>query len=590
MNVLVFNAGSSTLKARLVEPSSGKALFEKKVERIGETGGPSYDDAVASVLEGVKGQTISAVAHRVVHGGARFTGAVLIDDETIKAIEACTPLAPLHNPANLAGIRGARKALPDVPQIAVFDTAFHARMPRRATTYAIDVALAEQHGIRRYGFHGTSHAYVAELAAAHLKRPISELRLVTVHLGNGASACAVELGHSTETSMGMTPLEGLVMGTRSGDIDPGVILTLLAAGWDHARIDKCLNRESGLLGLSGVGNDLRDIEKRASEGDDRCRLAITVFSHRVRKYIGAYAATMGGVDAVVLTGGIGENSVTMRQRILQRFDFLGIVLDDDRNASVKLTDDAPAALLTADHARTAALAVRTNEELSMARQAVQVLKQRTPEQPLPAIPIAVSARHLHLTKETFAELFGADATPTHLKDISQLGQYACHEKVNVIGPRGRIDGVRLLGPLRLQNQIEVSRTDEFKLGIDAPIRDSGKTGGSAPVIIEGPKGKVSLSEGLICAKRHVHMGPADAEAYGVKDGDEVEIEISGGPRDLTYGDVLVRVSPKYTLEMHIDTDEANAAEIDPGAHGDLVYAEVTGAKATLRIRRVHRPS
>jgi len=583
MNILVFNAGSSSLKARLIDPASGKALVEKKVERIAEG---QLDAAVASVLTAIEGHPVAAVAHRVVHGGARFTGAALLDDDAIAAIEACVPLAPLHNPANLAGIRAAKKALPALPQIAVFDTAFHARMPRRATTYAIDTALAEQHGIRRYGFHGTSHAYVADLAAKRLGRPLGELRLVTVHLGNGASACAVELGHSTETSMGMTPLEGLVMGTRAGDLDPGVILTLLAAGWDHARIDACLNRESGLLGLSGVSNDLRDIERRASEGDDRCRLAITVFSHRVRKYIGAYAATMGGIDAVVLTGGIGENSVTMRQRILQRFEFLGLVLDEDRNAAAKLTDEAPAALLTADHTRTAALAVKTDEELSIARQAVQILEASKHAAPLPVIPIAVSARHLHLTKETFAQLFGEGAQPTRVKDISQPGQYTCEEKVNLIGPRGRIDGVRLLGPLRPKNQVEVSRTDEFKLGIDAPIRDSGKTEGSAPIVIEGPRGKVSLTEGLICAKRHVHMAPADAEAYGVKDGDEVEIEVSGGPRDLTYGDVLVRVSPSYALEMHIDTDEANAAEINPGAHGDLVYADVTTAQAKLRMRRV----
>ena len=364
------------------------------MERIAEG---QLEAAVGSVLAEVKGVAIAAVAHRVVHGGARFTGATLLDDEAIAAIEACVPLAPLHNPANLAAIRAARRALPDLPQIAVFDTAFHARMPRRATTYAIDPVLAEQHGIRRYGFHGTSHAYVADLAAKHLRRPLAQLRLVTLHLGNGASACAVELGHSTETSMGMTPLEGLVMGSRCGDLDPGVILALLAAGWDHARIDKCLNRESGLLGLSGVSNDLRDIERRASEGDDRCRLAITVFSHRVRKYVGAYAATMGGLDAVVLTGGIGENSATMRQRILQRFEFLGLVLDDDRNGAAKLTDEAPAALLTSDHSRTHALAVKTDEELSIARQTVQILEATRRARPLPAIPIAVSARHLHLT-------------------------------------------------------------------------------------------------------------------------------------------------------------------------------------------------
>jgi acetate kinase len=591
MNILVLNAGSSTLKARLLEPSSGKVAFEQNIERIGE-GELTHEAAVSAVLEEVGGREISTVAHRVVHGGADFTGAALIDDAVERAIEECIPLAPLHNPANLAGIRAARRALPGVPHVAVFDTAFHARMPRRAYTYAIDPELAERHGIRRFGFHGTSHAYVAELAAAYLKRPLTELRLVTLHLGNGASACAVELGHSTETSMGMTPLEGLVMGTRSGDIDPGALLALLAAGWDHARLDRCLNRESGLAGLSGAGNDLRDIERRAAEGDDRCRLAITVFSHRVRKYVGAYAAAMGGVDAVVLTGGIGENSASMRQRVLQRFEFLGLVLDEDRNAkaSAALGAETPVALLTADHSRCAALAVKTNEELSIARQAVEVVRDRDRPRTPDSIPIAVSARHLHLTQETFAELFGADASPTHLKDISQPGQYACRQTVSLIGPRGRIDGVRLLGPLRPQNQIEVSRTDEFKLGIDAPIRDSGKTGGSAPIVIEGPQGRVSLAEGLICAKRHIHMAPEDAERYGVADGDEVEVEVGGGPRDLVFGDVLVRVSPKFKLEMHIDTDEANAAEIDPGATGDMVYADVPGVRATLWRRRIHRPS
>ncbi len=600
--ILTLNAGSSTLKARLLDPETGKALFDSKIERIGAEPGRTHESAAAAVLDEVKGQKIDAVAHRVVHGGVKFTSATLIDDDVERAIEACIPLAPLHNPANLACIRGARKALGSLPHVAVFDTAFHARMPRRSYTYAIDPNVAEQYGVRRFGFHGTSHAYVAELAATHLKRPIGELRLVTLHLGNGASACAVELGHSTETSMGMTPLEGLVMGTRSGDLDPGAILALMNAGWTAQKIDELLNRKGGLAGLSGVGNDLRDIERRAADGDDRCRLAITVFSHRVRKYIGAYAATMGGLDGVVLTGGIGENSVAMRQRILQRFDFLGLVLDEDRNASVKLSDDAPVAIVTAAHSRIAALAVRTNEELSIARQAVQVLRshdlqierdrerERESSRHMPAIPIAVSARHLHLTKETFAELFGADATPTLLKDISQPGQFACKETVTIIGPRGTIEGVRLLGPFRPKNQVEVSRTDEFKLGVDAPIRDSGKTEGSAPITIEGPKGRVSLTEGLICAKRHIHMSPDDATRYGVVDGDEVEVEVNGGPRDLVFGDVLVRVSPKFILEMHIDTDEANAAELNQGAKGELVYTDVKNANALLRVRRVARPS
>ena len=593
MNVLVLNAGSSTLKAKLLDPEKGEELLSMSVERIGE-GGVTHESAVAQVLERAAALAVGAVGHRVVHGGERFMGASVIDAATEAAIEACSPLAPLHNPANLAGIRAARRALPNVPHVAVFDTAFHARLPRRAKTYAIDTAVAEKHGIRRYGFHGTSHAYVADLAAKHLGRPLSELRIVSLHLGNGASACAIELGHSTETSMGLTPLDGLVMGTRSGDIDPGALLALLRAGLSVDELDVLLSKKSGLAGLSGAGNDLRDIERRAAEGDDRCRLALTVYSHRVRKYVGAYAATMGGLDAVVLTAGIGENSVSMRHRILQRFDFVGLVLDEDRNADAKVSYEKPVAEVSGETSRVRALVVKTNEELSIARQTVTVIAQMRPATPLSggplrSIPIAVSARHLHLDAATFALLFGADSKPTRHRDISQPGQYACEEKVNLIGPRGRIDGVRLLGPLRTKNQIEVSRTDEFKLGVDAPIRDSGQVGGSAPIVIEGPKGTVTLTEGLICAKRHVHMAPDDAKKFGVKDGDEIEVAITGGPRDLVFGDVLVRVSERYTLEMHIDTDEANAAELNASTSGELVYTGVDMARGEVREKRVLRP-
>lgn len=587
MNVLVLNAGSSTLKAKLLDPESGALLFTMSVERIGDAG-LTHEAAVKQVLDRAASQDVAAVGHRVVHGGDRFTGASLIDDATEAAIDACSTLAPLHNPANLAGIRAARRALPNVPQVAVFDTAFHARLPRRAKTYAIDAAIADKYDIRRYGFHGTSHAYVAELAAKHLGRPLSELRIVSLHLGNGASACAIELGHSTETSMGLTPLEGLVMGTRSGDIDPGALIALLRAGLSVDELDDLLTKKSGLSGLSGAGNDLRDIEKRAAEGDDRCRNAITVYSHRVRKYVGAYAAAMGGLDAVVLTAGVGENGASMRRRILQRFDFIGLVLDEDRNADARVSHESPVADVSAETSRVRALVVKTNEELSIARQTAAVLAQARTTTPAVAIPIAVSARHLHLDAATFALLFGADAKPTKYRDISQPGQYACEEKVNLIGPRGRIDGVRLLGPLRSKNQVEVSRTDEFKLGVDAPIRDSGQVGGSAPITIEGPKATVTLTEGLICAKRHVHMAPADAKAFDVKDGDEIEVAITGGPRDLVFGDVLVRVSDKYRLEMHIDTDEANAAELNPGTEGELVYTGVDMARGEVREKRVNR--
>lgn len=588
MRVLVLNAGSSSVKYRLMEVAptaatqTGEVLLDGKIERIGA--GITHAEAFEKILDQLPSGGVDAVGHRVVHGGDRFFEAAILDDAAIAAIEAVSPLAPLHNPHNLAGIRAARAALPDVPQVGVFDTAFHARMPRRARTVAIDYALAEKEGIRRYGFHGTSHAFVAGLAARHLGRPLAELRLVTLHLGNGASACAVEFGHSTETTMGMTPLDGLVMGTRPGSLDPGAILHLLRTGKSVADLDRLLNHESGLAGISGLGNDVRDLERAAAEGHDRARLALSVFAHGVRKTIGAYAAVMGGLDAVVLTGGIGENGASMRHRILQRFDWLGLVLDEDRNALAQVTSAAPVASVTTDNSRVAALVVRTDEELAIARETATIVRAARVGAPTP-IPIAVSARHLHLCEASFRALFGEGRSPTKLRDISQPGQFACEEKVNLIGPRGRIDGVRLLGPLRPKDQIEVSRTDEFKLGVDAPIRDSGNVAGSAAIVLEGPSGRLELREGLICAKRHIHMAPADAERFGVKDGDEVEVALHGGPRDLTFGDVLVRVSPKYVLEMHIDTDEANAAELDQGAKAELVYSDVSGTTASLSSKR-----
>ncbi len=580
MNILVINSGSSSVKYQLIDPASNAVLLAGKKERLQQGG---HQQAIKQLLEDAKQFDITAVGHRVVHGGDSFHDATLIDDAVLASIEDWVPLAPLHNPHNLAGIRAAMSALPGVPQVAVFDTAFHARMPRRAHTYAIDTEVAAKHRIRRYGFHGTSHQYVANKAAQFLQRPLDELRIISLHLGNGASACAIELGHSTDTSMGMTPLEGLVMGTRAGDVDAGVLLHLLRQeGFDSETLDQLLNKQSGLKGLSGLTNDLREIEKQAGEGSDHARLAINVFVHRVRKYIGAYAAVMGGVDAIVITGGVGENSASMRRRILQRFGFLGVLFDEDRNHDATLSVDTPVARISSDSSRVQVLAVQTNEELMIAKQTADIAGKQVDVIRAKSIPIAVSARHLHLDKETFAILFGKEAEPTRYKDLSQPGQYACEEKVSLIGPRNRIDGVRLLGPLRSKNQVEVSRTDEYFLGVDAPVRNSGQVKDSAPIVLEGPKGQVQLTEGLICAHRHIHMHPDDAKAFGVKNKDEVEVAITGGPRDLVFGDVLVRVSPGYRLEMHIDTDEANAAELSRGADGDLVYVGVNDAFANLQ--------
>jgi len=581
--ILVLNCGSSSIKYQLIDTMQEIAVEKGVIERL-DAG--KFRQPLEELLGQFKDYKIDAVGHRVVHGGSQFYDARQINDEVSAAIRNCIPLAPLHNPANLAGIEAAQQLLPDLPQVAVFDTAFHARLPDKSATYAIDKELADSHGIRRYGFHGTSHAHVMEMTARFLGRPANELRLISCHLGNGASVCAIEFGHSVDTSMGMTPMEGLVMGTRAGDIDAGVVLKLARQlGIDAA--EELLNRKSGLAGISGIGKDLRDIEQQAAAGNERARLAIAVFAQRVRKYIGAYAAEMGGVDAVILTGGIGQNSVQMRQRILQRFEFMGLSTNEDLNLDAQVSHEHPVVDISRPQARVRSLVVACNEELYIAKETERVVKgAHKVSQPGP-IPIAVSARHAHLNQTALEALFGPGHQLTVLKNISQPGQYAAKECISLIGPRGRIDKVRILGPLRKETQVEISRSDEFKLGVDAPIRDSGNVRDSAPIVLEGPAGRLELSEGLICARRHIHMSPQDAAAYGVKDKDEVEVAIEGGPRDLVFGDVLVRVKDTYVLEMHIDTDEANAAELDGGMSGDLIYKDApAGIHAALRERHV----
>lgn len=584
MKVLVINCGSSSIKYQIIDADSGVVTSKGKVERINELVG-GHAEALDTILATTDISTIEAVGHRVVHGGKEFVDSVIIDEDVMDAISRCDDYAPLHNPANLAGIRAAKRVLPDIDHVAVFDTAFHSRMPRRAKKYALPADITDQHRIQRFGFHGTSHAFVAEQAAAYLGRPLESLRLISCHLGNGASACAIEYGQSVDTSMGMTPLEGLVMGTRSGDVDPGIVIQLcreLGVG----TTEHLLNKRSGLAGLSGLGGDMRDIEERAAEGSEEARLAIAVFAHQVRKYIGSYAAVMGGVDAVILTGGIGQNSVSIRQRLLQRLEFLGLHIDFDRNSDVNVSQENPVVDISAETARTRALVVATNEQLKIAQETVRLVSGKAEVQAPGPIPIAISARHVHLDRKTMDVLFGEGSELEVHKEISQPDQFAAKQKVNLIGPRRRIDGVRVLGPLREKNQIEISRTDEFTLGIDAPIRRSGQVEGSAPITLEGPAGSVHLSEGLICARRHIHMSPENALSYGVSAGDEVEVEITGSPRDLVFGDVLIRVSDKYRLEMHIDTDEGNAAELSSGAEGDLVYSQPENeVSAALKKRR-----
>ncbi len=559
--MLVLNCGSSSIKADVLDPETGVRFVRERVERIEGDHAAALAALLPTLIDRSPEGALAAVGHRVVHGGDRYSRPVLIDDAVEAGIEALCALAPLHNPANLAGIRAARQLLPDVPHVAVFDTAFHGTLPSRARAYALPKEVAEAHGIRRYGFHGPSHRWVAARAAEHLGDPVDALRIITCHLGNGCSLAAVEYGRSVETSMGMTPLEGLVMGTRSGDVDAGALITLLRAGnLDADGLDHLLQRSSGLAGLSGRGNDMRDIEQGAADGDERCRLALHVFCHRVRKYLGAYAAVMGGVDAIVFTAGIGQNSALVRHRVAQRLEFLGARLDEDRNRLARVDADSPVAEISAEHSRCRVLVVATDEERAIAGQAAALLGlPRADDQP--TIPVAISGRHVHLSQAHVEALFGPGHTLTVDKEISQPGQFAAHERVNLVGPRGTIDRVRVIGPVRSRTQVEIARTDEFTLGLDAPVRGSGDLDNTPGIRVEGPAGSVTLTEGVICSRRHIHMTPEDAERFGVEHKDVVEVRLDSDGRDLVFGDVLVRVSPKYRLEMHIDTDEGNAAEV-----------------------------
>jgi acetate kinase len=529
MLVLVLNAGSSSLKAALVAPTLGKCLHEATAERVGTSGPENHTAALAQLLPELlaavpAGTRVAAVGHRVVHGGERFTAPTPITPESLAEMSALIPLAPLHMPANVACAKAALEALPDVPHVAVFDTAFHATLPRRARTYALPTALMEKHGIRRYGFHGPSHQQVSRRAASFLGADVRSLRIITCHLGSGCSVCAVEYGTSVETSMGMTPMEGLVMGTRSGDVDPGVLIKLLRdEGLDADALDRLLNRESGLHGLSGVGHDLRDIEARASEGDEACRLAIQVFAHRVRKTIGAYAAAMGGVDVIAFTGGIGENSALMRHRIAQRLDFLGAPIDEDLNRDVKPTANKPVVEFSHPHARCRLVAVHVDEQLAIAEEVGHYVQEHhVVAHPAP-IPVAVSARHVHLTQAHVEALFGAGAQLTPKRLLGQPGQFICEERVTLVGPRRSIEHVGIIGPTRKETQVEISRTDEFFLGVDAPVRESGQLDNTPGITLHGPAGTVTLERGVICAWRHIHMTPADALAYGVSDKDLVQV-------------------------------------------------------------------
>lgn len=388
--VLVVNSGSSSIKYQIIDMRDESVLAKGLIERIGTDHGTvthTVDGATqtvsVSVLDHIAGfaamidacrtwgpnleeAAITAVGHRVVQGGARFVAPTVIDKAVVRTVEELSPLAPLHNPPNLLGIQAAQITFPDIPHVAIFDTAFHQTMPPEAYTYAIDRTLAQQYRIRRYGFHGTSHKYVSELAAEHLRQPLADVNTIVLHIGNGVSACAVRGGQSVETSMGLTPLEGLVMGTRSGDIDPGIIFHLARqAKMTSDQVDDLLNRRSGLIGMTGSG-DMRDVLAAVDRGDAVADLALNVYCHRLRHYVGAYYAQLGRLDCIAFTAGVGENVPEVRTRALANLEPMGIIIDEERNrASARGIRE-----ISSDTSSVKVLVIPTNEEVEIARQTI----------------------------------------------------------------------------------------------------------------------------------------------------------------------------------------------------------------------------
>lgn len=513
---------------------------------------------------------VIAVGHRVVHGGSKFSSATVITSQVLAEIEALAELAPLHNPHNLEGMREAIRFFPGVPHVAVFDTAFHQTLPTYAYLYGLPYEWYKKEGIRRYGFHGTSHRYVSLKAAQVVKRALGELEIISCHLGIGASICAIDHGRSVDTTMGMTPSDGLIMPSRSGSLDPAIMIQLMDRyKLDAAELNRLINSESGLKGISGISGDIHEIEEAAAEGHHRALLAHKAFCYQIRKNIGAYVAAMGGVDVLAFTGDIGETSSAVRSLACQGLAYMGIKLDEEKNRSLGEVRDH--AVISADDSPVTIVVVANNDERLLAWEALRAIERNQitlaiRDEAASPIPIEVSAHHVHLAQAEVDKLFGPghQLTPEH--ELSQPGQFACAEKVDLVGPKGRIANVRVLGPTRKESQVEIAMTEQFKLGIQPPIRESGDLANTPGIRLEGPAGSVQLERGVICAQRHIHMSPEDALRLRLRDRYVVRVRVEG-EREMTFGDVVVRVSPNFRLAMHIDTDEGNAGNITTGMQG-----------------------
>jgi acetate kinase len=516
-------------------------------------------------------QEVVVVGHRVVHGGNKYYSSTLITPDVMKDVEALAVFAPYHNPVNLDGIKVAMKYFPAVPHIAVFDTAFHQTLPTYAYMYGLPYDYYKKDGIRRYGFHGTSHRYVSLKSAEVTKRPLSELEIVSCHLGIGSSMCAIDHGRSVDTTMGLTPSEGLIMSNRAGNLDPAVMIHLM----EHYKmspeeLSRLINSESGLKGISGISGDIREIEEAAEGGHHRALLAHRAYSYQIRKTVGAYVAAMGGIDVLAFTGRIGETSAAVRSLACQGLEFMGIRLDEEKNRTLGVV--VSHAVISADDSPVKIIVIASNDERLVAWEALRATERSliarsdaTEEEP---IPIEISAHHVHLAQADVEKLFGPghQLTPEH--ELSQPGQFACAEKVHLVGPKGKIANVRVLGPTRKETQVEIAMTEQFKLGIQPPIRESGDLANTPGITLEGTEGSTTITHGVICAQRHIHMSPEDAMRRGLRDKYVVRVRIDGD-RELIFGDVVVRVNPNFRLAMHIDTDEGNAASIRTGMIGHI---------------------
>ncbi len=598
--ILVINCGSSSLKFSYFDTVDSSKNAEGGVERIGEENGRletstakgknkrelgpvTHEDAFETVIEFLTESEeefisdmneLTAVGHRVVHGGSKYSSPVVINEDVIETIEELCSLAPLHNPPNLAAIRKSVALMPNIPQVAVFDTAFHQKMPKHAYLYGVPYKYYEEDGIRRFGFHGISHHYLALRAASHLKVGYRDLKIISCHLGNGASICAINHGRSIDTSMGLTPLEGLVMGTRCGDIDPGALVHIARKeGMSPDELDTMLNKESGVKGLSGLTNDFRELEDAAGAGNRMALMALHVYCYRIRKYIGAYLAAMGGVDVIVFAGGVGEYSPWVRGLACQGLGEIGISIDDIKSRAIKRGEDKLVDI-SAEDSRAKILVIPTDEGRMIARETIRTLGYHSKGEVIRnledrSIPIRISIHHVHLSGEDAAALFGEGAELTYLRKHSQPNQFAAKETVDVEGPRGTLKNIHVYGPYRKQSQVEISHSDETALGIKAPIRRSGDIKGSPGVLLRGNAGEHKISCGVIRFHRHIHMTPGDALTFGLKNGDRVMVKIEG-ERALIFDNVLVRIDPDFELSMHIDIDEANAADITEESIGELI--------------------